>query len=62
MITKLEIDELANQYETVDFIKDDPIQFPHRYSQNKKDCEISGFVSSLLAYGNRKVFIEKLNQ
>ena len=62
MITKLEIDELVNQYETVDFIKDDPIQFPHRYSQNKKDCEISGFISSLLAYGNRKVFIEKLNQ
>ena len=60
MITKLEIDELANQYETVDFIKDDPIQFPHRYSQNKKDCEISGFVSSLLAYGNRKVFIENI--
>lgn len=62
MITKLEIDELVNQYETVDFIKDDPIQFPHRYSQNKKDCEISGFISSLLAYGNRKVFIAKLNQ
>lgn len=62
MITKFEIDELANTYETVDFIKDDPIQFPHQYSQNKKDCEIAGFIASLLAYGNRKVFIEKLNQ
>ena len=62
MITKTLIDELASQYETIDFIKDDPIQFPHRYSRNKKDCEIAGFVASLLAYGNRKVFIAKLNQ
>lgn len=62
MITKLEIDELANQYETPEFIKDDPIQFPHKFSQSKEDCEIAGFIASLLAYGNRKVFIKKLNE
>lgn len=62
MITKPEIDKLAEKYETVDFIKDDPIQFPHRYNKSKEDCEIAGFIASLLAYGNRKVFIKKLNE
>lgn len=62
MITKSKIDKLVEIYETKDFIKDDPIQFPHRYKKSKKDCEISGFIASLLAYGNRKVFIKKLNE
>ena len=62
MITKLEIDELVREYETADFIKDDPVQFPHRYNQSREDSEIAGFVASLLAYGNRKVFIKKLNE
>ena len=37
MITKTEIDKLAETYETVDFIKDDPIQFPHRFNKTKED-------------------------
>lgn len=61
MITKSEIDKLVEKYETVDFIKDDPIQFPHRF-KDKKDIEIAGFIASLVAYGQRKVFIKKLNQ
>ena len=60
MITKTEIDKLVEIYETKDFIKDDPIQFPHRFT-NKKDIEIAGFIASLIAYGNRKVFIKKLD-
>ena len=60
MITKNEIDNLAKEYENTDFIKDDPIQFPHRFS-TPKDIEISGFISSLVAYGSRKVFIKKLD-
>lgn len=60
MITKIEIDKLVEIYETKDFIKNDPIQFPHRFS-NKKDIEIAGFIASLIAYGNRKVFIKKLD-
>lgn len=62
MITKTEIDELVERYETVDFIKDDPIQFAHKFAKNKADCEIAGFIASLLAYGNRKVFIRKLKE
>ncbi len=60
MITKNEIDNLAKEYENTDFIKDDPIQFPHRFS-TPKDIEIAGFISSLVAYGSRKVFIKKLD-
>ncbi|MFI3300034.1 MAG: TIGR02757 family protein [Candidatus Gastranaerophilales bacterium] len=61
MITKLEIDDLVEKYETIDFIKDDPIQFAHKYKNSKPDCEIAAFISSLLSYGNRKVFIKKLD-
>src|SRR5574344_743703 len=60
-ITKFELDELAKKYETTDFIKEDPVQFPHRFKE-KKDVEIAGFVASMFAYGNRKIFISKLNE
>ena len=60
MITKQELDNLVLKYETKDFIKDDPIQFPHR-GKTKEEIELYGFVASLFAYGNRKMFIAKLN-
>ncbi len=61
MITKNELDLLVLQYETKDFIKDDPIRFPNRFA-NKKDIEIAGFIASLVAYGRRDVFIKKLDE
>ena len=61
MVTNLKLDDLAKKYETENFIKDDPVQFPHRFN-SVKDIEISGFIASMFAYGNRKIFIEKLNQ
>lgn len=60
MITKNELDNLVTKYETPDFIKDDPIIFSHKFS-SKKDIEIAGFIASLVAYGQRPVFIKKLN-
>ena len=60
MITKFEIDKLANKYETEYFIESDPVQFPHRF-KTKKDIEIAGFMASLVAYGSRKVFNKKLD-
>ena len=60
MITKTELDVLADKYETKEFIKDDPVQFIHRF-ESKKDVEIAGFIASLLAYGSRKQFIKKLD-
>ena len=53
------LDDLAQKYETPDFIKDDPIQFPHRYTR-KEDIEIAAFLASLFAFGQRPVFIGKL--
>lgn len=61
MITELELIELANKYEISDFIKDDPIQFAHRFI-DEKDVEIAAFLASIFAYGNRKVFIKKLDE
>ncbi len=61
MITKSELDKLVEKYETKEFIKDDPIQFIHRFS-DKKEAELAGFIASLFAYGNRKMFISKLNE
>ncbi|MEE1541164.1 MAG: DUF2400 family protein, partial [Paludibacteraceae bacterium] len=52
--------KLADYYEVEGFIKDDPVQFPHRYTE-KKDVEISAFVTSWISYGNRKAIISKAN-
>lgn len=60
MITKTEIDRLAAKFETEDFIKDDPVRFPNRFTE-KKDIEIAGFMASLVAYGRRDVFTKKLD-
>ena len=60
MITKTELDRLVKEYETEDFIKDDPVRFPNRFTE-KKDIEIACFIASLVAYCRRDVFIKKLN-
>ena len=60
MILKEQLDEYVKQYETKDFIKDDPVQFIHRFN-NKHDIETAGFIASMFAYGKREVFISKLN-
>ena len=60
MITKTELDKLVEKYENTNFIKNDPVQFIHKY-KNKKDIEIAGFIASLLAYGSRVQFIKKLD-
>ena len=54
------LDKLVETYETEDFIKSDPIQFPHRF-EKKFDIEIAGFLAAMFAYGKREVFIAKLN-
>lgn len=57
---KKRLDSLVKKYETKDFIKNDPIQFPHRF-KNREDIEIAGFISSLFAFGRREAFIKKLD-
>ncbi|MEZ4786793.1 MAG: TIGR02757 family protein [Flavobacterium haoranii] len=43
-------------YNRPDFIETDPIQIPHLFSA-KEDIEIASFLTSTLAWGNRKMII-----
>lgn len=54
------LDKLVKKYETKEFIKDDPIRFPHRF-KGKNDIEISALISALFAFGKREAFIQKLD-
>lgn len=53
--------EAADRHENATFIATDPIQFPHRYT-DRRDIEVSAFVSAWMAYGSRKVFLDILNK
>jgi uncharacterized protein (TIGR02757 family) len=58
------LDFKADLYENTKFIEEDPIQIPHRFHR-KEDIEISAFLISTIAWGNRKSIIksgEKLLQ
>lgn len=58
------LDILVKKYETSLFICDDPVKFPHLFN-NLQDQEISGLISSSLAYGKREKIIkdvEKIHQ
>ena len=54
-VSKSELDKLVEKYETVEFFYDDPIGIPNRF-KDKRDKEIAGFISSLVAYGRRDVY------
>ena len=48
---------LAVRYNTPSFIASDPVQFPRRYKE-KRDIEISAFVTAWISWGNRKQIIK----
>lgn len=50
------LDEKVDFYNNPNFIESDPIQIPHYYTL-KEDIEISGFLASTIAWGNRKMII-----
>ncbi len=52
------LDDKVAQFNVSDFILDDPIQIPHRFSR-KQDIEIMGFWAAVLAWGQRKTIISK---
>ena len=51
------LDEKADFYNHPNFIEQDPIQMPHRFSV-KQDREISGFLTATISWGNRKAIIK----
>ncbi|EMF91569.1 TIGR02757 family protein [Leptospira santarosai str. ST188] len=45
------LERIFLEYQTPEYLKSDPIEFPHSYS-DAQDREISGFISALFSYGN----------
>lgn len=55
------LDQKADQFNNTDFIADDPISVPHRFSK-AQDIEISGLFAALFAWGQRKTIINSANK
>jgi len=52
------LDQKAAHYNRRDFIANDPVSIPHRFSR-RQDIEIAGFFAAILAWGQRKTIISK---
>lgn len=50
------LDSLVGKNNTEAFIKDDPVQFPHRFN-DLRDIEIVSFLVATIAWGNRKMIL-----
>jgi len=48
------LDREATAINSVDFIKNDPVQFPRRF-EALRDIEIAALLSATIAWGNRKM-------
>ena len=59
--TRLQLLAWAREYHCAAFIQGDPVQFPHRYTQ-KQDIEISGLLTAIMSFGNRKQILKKANE
>ncbi len=55
------LEEKYRQYNCPEFIADDPISIPHRFSR-RQDIEITGFFAAVLAWGQRKTIISKCSE
>jgi uncharacterized protein (TIGR02757 family) len=51
------LDQMVDEYNRLDFITDDPVSIPHRFSE-KEDIEISGFLTATISWGQRKTIIQ----
>ena len=59
MSLKTYLDAQVARYETPAFIGDDPISFPHAFSE-RGDQEVIGLYAALLAWGRRSIIMNKL--
>ncbi len=55
------LDAKVAQYNCPDFIQDDPILIPHSYKK-QPDIEIAGLWAAIMAWGQRKVIINKCQE
>ena len=55
------LDEYVERFNRPDFIADDPISIPHRFSK-PQDIEITAFWTAILAWGQRKTIINSANR
>jgi len=55
------LDEKYDLFNRVSFIESDPIQIPHQFSL-AEDIEIAAFLTSTIAWGNRKSIISNANR
>jgi uncharacterized protein (TIGR02757 family) len=55
-LTKDVLDSLLEKYTKKDYLKSDPVQFLHRYG-DERDIEVCGFICSAFAFGR----VEKIN-
>jgi uncharacterized protein (TIGR02757 family) len=55
------LDTTADEMNHPDFIAEDPVSVPHRYSV-VQDIEIAGFFAAIMAWGQRKTIIRKANE
>jgi uncharacterized protein (TIGR02757 family) len=53
------LDELVSRFNHPGFIELDPISVPHRFSK-REDIEVSGFFAAVLAWGQRKTILNKM--
>ena len=56
-----QLDAQYERYNRPEFIKNDPIQIPHRFTQ-RQDIEIAALFAALLAWGQRPTIINKCNE
>lgn len=45
------LDQKAEEFQTPDFIENDPMQIPHRF-ELKQDIEIAAFLTATISWGN----------
>lgn len=55
------LDSKVEEYNQPGFISNDPISIPHQYTK-PQDIEITGFLASILAWGQRVTIINKCNE
>ncbi len=51
------LDKKVFEYNRQEFIPEDPVSIPHRFNL-KEDIEISGFLTAIISWGNRRTILQ----